>query len=146
MTVTDPSGTPDLLTRLVDVEHARLEHLLAEAARATETPGVRAELTAAFAAELARHLAAEATVVHASARATLGDDAAALVADAEALRAASEPATGAGLGPDVATALSEHRRTVHDATERLRAALGGEAMARLGYDYSQAVEAFIHNH
>src|SRR3954470_24528777 len=64
MTLTDPTGDPDLLQSMVSTTHDRLDSLLTEAARPTDTPGVTDEVGADLVAEVLGHLNAEAMVIH----------------------------------------------------------------------------------
>jgi hypothetical protein len=68
------SGDMNDITALVANDHAYLRQLLDEAARPTDTPGVRRELVAQLVSAWATHSAAERLVVYGEASADLGPD------------------------------------------------------------------------
>ena len=144
MTVTDPTGDPDLLQRVVAMAHDRLDSLLTAATRPTDTPGVHDELATELVAELVAHLNAEAMVVRPEVGALLSEsDERRLADEAHVLGALATTSRLDGYGL-LTDALADHRRLVEDMLRRLRDAAGATRMASLGYDYTRAAEAASH--
>ena len=142
VTLTDPAGDPDLLQRVIEVDHARLDGLLSEASRDTDTPGVVGELSLTLLGELLQHLNAEAAVVHPMVASVLGDDPQRVLAE-EARTLESVATTGSQCGDLslLAQALGEHRERMTTTLQHLRSEVGSSRMAALGYEYGHAVEA-----
>jgi hypothetical protein len=76
---------------------------------------------------------------------TTGGVRAQLAEDADRLRQVAQEGVDAERVGEVVAALERHRRAVEDALGRLRATVGAEELARLGYGYAQAIEAYLHN-
>ena len=142
MTLTDPAGDPDLLQRVIEVEHDRLAGLLVEASRGKDTPAVVDELSSRLVGELLQHLNAEAAVVHPFVASALGDEPhRELAEEARTLESVATAARQHGDLSVLAQALGEHRERMSGALQHLRSEVGASRMAALGYEYGHAVEA-----
>jgi hypothetical protein len=147
MTLTDPTGDPDLLQRVVSTTHDRLDSLLTEAARRTDTPGVIDELGADLVAEVLGHLNAEAMVLRPEVGDVLGEPERRRLADeSEALSSLATTARLTGDFDLLAGALTDHRQLVDTLLGRLRENADATRMAGLGYEYAHAAEAASHTH
>src|SRR5262245_61478050 len=148
MTLTDPTGDPDLLQAVLATAHDRLDSLLTEVARAnnTDTPGVANELASDLVAELVGHLNAEAMVVQPEVGAVLGESEQRQMADeSHVLGALAKTSRFEGYEL-LAGAFADHRHMVESVLGRLRDAAGAPRMASLGYDYVRAAEAASQTH
>jgi hypothetical protein len=142
VTLTDPAGDPDLLQRVIEVDHDRLAGLLSEASRDTDTPGVAGVLSRTLVGELLQHLNAEAAVVHPVVASALGDDPRRVLAEeARTLESVATTARQCGDLSVLAQALGEHRERMTTTLHHLRSEVGPSRMAALGYEYGHAVEA-----
>jgi hypothetical protein len=147
VTLTDPAGDPDLLQRVIAVDHDRLAGLLSEASRDTDTPGVTGELSGTLVRELLQHLNAEAAVVHPAVAGALGEDPQReLAEEARTLESVATAARQRGDLSLLADALGEHRERMSDTLQHLRSELGPTRMAALGYEYGHALEAASRTH
>jgi hypothetical protein len=142
VTLTDPAGDPDLLQRVIAVDHDRLAGLLVEASRGVDTPAVVDELSGMLVGELLQHLNAEAAVVHPVVATALGDEPhRALAEEARTLESVATTARQCGDLSLLAEALGEHRERMGTTLQHLRSEVGSSRMAALGYEYGHAVEA-----
>jgi hypothetical protein len=147
MTLTDPTGEPDLLQAMVATAHDRLDSLLTEAVRQTETPGVNDELGTGLVAELLGHLNAEAMVLQPEVAEVLGDSERRQLSDESAvLSALATTARVTGQLDLLAGALADHRQLVDALLGRLRTESDPTRMANLGYEYAHAAEAASRTH
>jgi hypothetical protein len=147
MTLTDPTGDPDLLQTMVSTAHDRLDSLLTEAARHTDTPGVNDDLGAGVVAEVVGHLNAEAMVLQPEVAEVLGDSERRRLSDeSEVLSALATTARLTGQLDLLAGALTDHRQLVDGLLGRLREHSDATRMANLGYEYAHAAEAASRTH
>jgi hypothetical protein len=141
MTITRPESDPSYLETVIGVEHDRLATMLSELTRVTPTPGAWETLVVGLRAELQTHVVSEQRVVLPAAAPVVGEDevgawsqgAAELGGLVEALAAHPFDDT---LLSSARTALDGHRHRCEGLLPPLRDALGGKAMAQLGYDYT----------
>jgi hypothetical protein len=141
MTISDPTADRGLLTAVVATEHDRLDALLVEASRDTDTPGVRDDLTAGLGAELIRHLNAEVAVLHPEVGEVFGaSQADQLLAEARALVEQAGALHDRIASGEFEAALRLHRNGIERILARLLEAEGAERMAGLGHEFIRVAE------
>jgi hypothetical protein len=137
---------PLSLGALLAVDHLRINNLIDELARATDTPGVRSDLVAQLRRDVDRHMTCVERVVHLEVQAELGEAEADIVAASRMLMARVLDIVGPeraapGNVDHLRLAFERHVEAERLLVDRLEREVGRSRLARMGADYSALNDA-----
>jgi hypothetical protein len=138
--------SPLSLAALLAVDHLRINNLVDELARATDTPGVLADLAAQLRRDVDRHMACVERVVHPEVHAELGEAEGDIVAASRMLMTRLVDMVDAeGASPPnidhLRLAFERHVEAERLLVERLEREVGRARLAKMGADYSALNDA-----